>query len=55
LVECSRGDDLVVSDEVYREPAMREFLAAQGREAEAAEVAFRGFLEPKRVWRLAMR
>jgi class 3 adenylate cyclase len=54
MVDCCRGRDLTVSDELFQRPEMTEFLAGIARPPEASEVRFRGFDEPRRVWRLEM-
>ena len=54
MVECSRGGDLVVSDELFQRPEMRAFLEAAPASPEPLEVRFRGFDAPHRVWRITM-
>ena len=54
MVECSQGGDLVVSDELFQRPEMREFLGTAQFAPEQSEVHFRGFDAPHRVWRIAM-
>lgn len=54
MVECSHGGDLVVSDEFYQRPEMRNFLQTVAASPEQSEVPFRGFEVPHRVWRIAM-
>jgi adenylate cyclase len=54
MLECCRGGDLSVSDELYQRPEMSALLAEIGTPAESVEVRFRGFDSPHRVWRLAM-
>ena len=54
MVECSRGGDLVVSDELFQRPEMRAFLQTAPFSPEQSEVHFRGFDAAHRVWRIAM-
>ncbi len=51
LVGLSRGGDIVVSDEVFRDPEVAD--AVQGRPAEPVDAVLKGFEDtPFRVWRL---
>ena len=52
MVSCCQGGDLVVSDEVYHRPEMREFLKQCKTAPELSDVRFRGFNNPRRVWRV---
>jgi class 3 adenylate cyclase len=54
MVECCRGGDLTVSDELFQRPEMATFSAQCASKPEAAEVQFRGFEQPHRVWRIKM-
>ena len=52
MVSCCLGGDLVVSDEVYHRPEMRDFLKQCEIPAEPTDVRFRGFENPRRIWRV---
>lgn len=54
MIECSQGGDLVVSDELFHRPETVQFLKAIPRPPSRAEVRFRGFDVPHRVWRIEM-
>jgi class 3 adenylate cyclase len=54
MVECCKGGDLAVSDELFRRPEMTEFLRSCPTLPEPSEVHFRGFEKPHLVWRLRM-
>jgi adenylate cyclase len=54
MVECCQGGDLTVSDEVFHRPETAEFVKAGGYKAVVAEIHYRGFEAPHRVWRIAM-
>ena len=54
MVGCCQGGDLTVSDELYQQPEMREFLKSCNVPPEPSEVQFRGFDKPHVVWRLTM-
>jgi class 3 adenylate cyclase len=54
MVECCRGRDLTVSDELFHRPEMAEFLRGVAVAPEPSEVRFRGFDAPRRVWRIGM-
>jgi len=52
MVECCDGGDLAVSDELFQRPETARFL--QGREPtpKLAEMRYRGFDAPHRVWKI---
>jgi class 3 adenylate cyclase len=52
MVGSSKGGDLIVSDELFHRPETTQFLSAIPKPAMPAEVQFRGFDEPHRVWRI---
>ncbi|MBI3414881.1 MAG: adenylate/guanylate cyclase domain-containing protein [Verrucomicrobia bacterium] len=54
LVDCSKGDDLVMSDEFFQRPETRRFFLDHPIEVETIEVKFRGFEAAYRVWRVPM-
>lgn len=54
MVECCHGGDLTVSDELFHLPEMDAFLQHVVGAPESAEVHFRGFEVPRRVWRVVM-
>ena len=54
MVGCCRGDDLTISDELYQRPETKKFLSHHRRPPEPAEVKFRGFDQPLKVWRIPM-
>jgi len=54
MVSCCQGGDLVVSDELYYRPEMREFLKQSNTTPEPSDVRFRGFNEPRRIWRVEL-
>ncbi len=54
MVSCCQGRDLVVSDELYHRPEMRAFLQQCDTAPEPADVSFRGFSEPRRIWRVQL-
>jgi adenylate cyclase len=54
MVSCCQGGDLVVSDELYDRPEMREFLKQCNTRPEPSDVRFRGFNEPRRIWRVEL-
>jgi class 3 adenylate cyclase len=54
VVDCSKGDDVIVTDALYQRPEMAPFLRALGREGEPSELKFRGFDEPHKVWRIRL-
>jgi adenylate cyclase len=55
MVSCCQGGDLVVSDELYHRPEMREFLQQCHTAPEPSDVSFRGFNDPRRIWRVELR
>jgi adenylate cyclase len=54
MVSCCQGGDLVVSDELYQRPEMREFLKQCPIAPESSEVRFRGFNNPRKIWRVEL-
>ena len=54
MVSRCQGGDLVVSDELYNRPEMRDFLKQCNTTPEPSDVRFRGFNEPRRVWRVEL-
>jgi adenylate cyclase len=52
MVSCCQGGDLVVSDELYHRPEMREFLKKCTSAPESFDVDFRGFNSPRKIWRV---
>jgi class 3 adenylate cyclase len=54
LVERCAGDDLVVTDEVFRRVETQDFLRSLQQSAVADKEQFTGFPEPIRIWRIAM-
>ncbi len=52
LVDCCQGGDLVLSNEFYRRNETESFLRANNLGADPAEMQFRGFTAPNRVWRI---
>jgi class 3 adenylate cyclase len=54
LVERCEGDDLVVTDEVFRRAETQNFLREIQQTAVADKEQFTGFPEPIRIWRIAM-
>ncbi|MHB8521052.1 MAG: DUF5939 domain-containing protein [Limisphaerales bacterium] len=54
MVDCCQGDDLTVSDALYRRPEMADFLETAAQPGEPSEVNFRGFDAPHKVWRIPM-
>ena len=54
MVSCCQGGDLAVSDEIFQRPEMVEFLKSLEASPEGSEVHFRGFRNPRRVWRIPM-
>jgi class 3 adenylate cyclase len=54
MVGSCKGDDLTVSDDLYRRPEMEQFLDTLNVTAEPSEVTFRGFDTPLKVWRVPM-
>ncbi len=54
MVECCRGGDLTISDELRQRPELAAFLQALPDEPERLEMQFRGFEAPHRVWRIPM-
>ncbi len=55
LVEKSKGDDLVVADEIFQRVETQNFLHEIRQVAMADEERFTGIPEPVRIWRIAMR
>lgn len=54
MVDCCRGGDVTVSDELFRRAETVEFLKQSNVAVESAEVKFRGFDNPIKVWRIPM-
>jgi class 3 adenylate cyclase len=52
MISCCQGGDLVVSDELYHRPEMRAFLKECNTAPELSDVRFRGFSNPRRIWRV---
>jgi class 3 adenylate cyclase len=52
MVSCCQGGDLTVSDEIFQRPEMAEFLKDWQASPEPADIRFRGFSNPRRVWRI---
>jgi class 3 adenylate cyclase len=54
MISCCEGGDLCVSDEIFQRPEMTEFLKASNVPPEPSDIRFRGFNNPRRVWRIQM-
>ncbi|HVY70650.1 MAG TPA: adenylate/guanylate cyclase domain-containing protein, partial [Verrucomicrobiae bacterium] len=54
MVDCSQGNDVVISNELHETPDAQRFLAAGQRTAEPLELRFRGFDAPLKVWRIQL-
>ena len=54
MVSCCQGGDLVVSDELFHRPEMRDFLKQCDTSPEPSDVRFRGFNDPRRIWRVEL-
>jgi adenylate cyclase len=54
MVECCQGGDLTVSDEVFQRPETARFLQGRKPGPELAQIHYRGFDAPHRVWRIRM-
>jgi class 3 adenylate cyclase len=54
LVEESRGDDLVVTDEVYQQPDAQAFVSRFKIAGEAGATHFTGFPASVKIWRLPL-
>jgi adenylate cyclase len=54
LVERSAGNDLVVTDEIFRRAETQNFLRELEQTAVADKEQFTGFPEPIRIWRIQM-
>ncbi len=54
LVSASKGNDLVVSEEIFQRSETSEFLRRFGKTAEPAALTFRGFDQPAPVWRIQL-
>jgi adenylate cyclase len=54
MVSCCKGGDLVVSDELYHRPEMREFVKQYNAAPEPSDVRLRGFNDPRRIWRVEL-
>jgi class 3 adenylate cyclase len=53
LVDCCRGGDLACSDDFFRSPETRAFLDENSYRSEPAEMTFRGFARPTKLWRVS--
>ena len=54
MISCCKGGDLVVSDELYQRPEMREFVSQYTTAPEPSDVRLRGFNDPRRIWRVEL-
>ena len=54
MISCCKGGDLVVSDELYHRPEMREFVSQYTTAPEPSDVRLRGFNDPRRIWRVEL-
>lgn len=54
MVSCCQGGDLVVSDEIFGRPEMTDFLKKRQLSAQPSDIRFRGFNNPRRVWRIEL-
>ncbi len=54
MVECCRGGDLTISDDLFQRPEVSAFLRALDAIPESSEIKFHGFTTPHRVWRIPM-
>jgi class 3 adenylate cyclase len=52
LVERGQGDDLVMTDELYRRGETQKFLGEIGQTGISGEERFTGFPNPVKVWRI---
>jgi adenylate cyclase len=52
LVEKGRGDDLVVTDEIYWRTETQKFIGELGRNGVSDEEKFTGFPQPFKVWNI---
>ena len=52
LVEKGRGDDLVVTDEIYWRAETQTFIAGLGRNGTSDEQKFTGFPRPFKIWNI---
>jgi adenylate cyclase len=52
LVEKGRGDDLVVTDEIYWRGETQKFIGELGRNGVSDEEKFTGFPQPFKVWNI---
>ena len=52
LGDLSGGDDMVISDDVYRDDAVEKLLGDWGATASAFDAQVRGIQEPRSVWRI---
>lgn len=54
LVERSEGDDLVVTDEIFRRAETQKFLQETRQVGVAGQEQFTGFTAPVKIWRIPM-
>jgi adenylate cyclase len=54
LVDCSRGGELAVSDDVFARASVRGWLGGRLLTAEPGQIVPRGFTGPVMFWRIAM-
>ena len=54
LVDCSRGGEVAISDDVFSRPALRSHLGSRLFSATPVHLVPRGFTEPIGVWLLPM-
>jgi adenylate cyclase len=54
MVECCDGGDLTVSDEIFQRPETARFLQSRQPAPKLAEMQFRGFAAPHRVWKIQL-
>jgi adenylate cyclase len=54
LVDCCQGGDLTISDDLFLRSETETFLRKNQFRAEAAEMKFRGFQLPVKIWRIAL-
>ncbi len=52
MVDCCKGGDLTVSNELFLRPETAEFVRALPTPPEKSEIKFRGFDTPQAVWRI---
>jgi class 3 adenylate cyclase len=52
LVDSCTGGDLTISDDFYNRPQTQSFLREHGLKSDPAEMRFRGFDTPTKLWRI---